>query len=484
MGIADVRLKHPDKLFIGGEWVTPATDRRFQIVHPATGEVALSVPQAREVDIDRATAAARQAFDEGPWPHLNASERCACLSRWADAIDQRTEDLANAFTTEVGVPISATRYTMATLSGAIRNAIDIANRYAFIEQRPAQGGTAFVTREPVGVVAAIVPWNFPAHLGVLKIAPALAVGCTLVVKPSPEAPLDLIMLAECAEEVGIPDGVLSIVQADRDVGDRLVRDPRIDKVSFTGSTAAGRHIGAVCMDRVARVSLELGGKSAAIVLDDIDLSDVLPGLLRLSTLLSGQACMALTRVLVSETRIGELAEALGAAYAGIIIGDPFDPATQMGPLANSRQRDRVESYIARGKQEGARLVTGGGRPIGFERGSFIEPTVFADVSNSMAIAREEIFGPVISLIPYRDEEEAVSIANDSPYGLSGAIFTNDQDRFRALARRIRSGTIAQNAMGPQSNLPFGGYKQSGIGREGCIEAFDLYTEIKTTYLAN
>lgn len=483
MGVADVRLKYPDRLYIGGEWVVPTTDQRFEIVHPATGEVALSVPEAREGDIDRAITVARDAFDNGPWPSMAPAERCACLLRWADAIDARVEDLANGFTTEIGIPISATRYTMSTLSETLRAAVNVAQSYAFTEERPAMGGSALVIREPVGVVAAIVPWNFPAHLGLLKVAPALAVGCTLVVKPSPEAPLDMILLAECAEEAGFPAGVLSILQADRDIGDRLVRDPRIDKVSFTGSTAAGKHIGGVCMDRVARVSLELGGKSAAVILDDVEIPAIVPGLVQMSTLLSGQACMALTRIVVPEQRADEIADALGAAYAGIVLGDPFDPSTQMGPLANARQRERVEGYIAKGKAEGARIVTGGTRPAGLDRGFFIAPTVFAGVSNDMTIAREEIFGPVVSLIPYRSTDEAIAIANDSAYGLNAAIFTQDRHRFRSLASQIRSGTVAQNAIGPQGNLPFGGYKQSGIGREGSREAFDLYTEVKTVYVA-
>ncbi|SCW81012.1 aldehyde dehydrogenase (NAD+) [Sphingobium faniae] len=483
MAVSDVKLKHPDRLFIGGQWVAPSTDRRFGIIHPGTGELALSMPEAREEDMERAVAAARRAFDQGPWPRMSQGERNAVLLRWADAIEARADDLANAYSTEIGIPISTTRYTAAALPGILRGAVETARAYRFVDERPATGGKALVTREPVGVVAAIVPWNFPASLGLVKIAPALAVGCTVVVKPSPEAPLDLILMAECLEDAGLPEGVLSIVQADRDVGDRLVRDPRIDKVSFTGSTAAGRHIGAVCMERVARVSLELGGKSAAIVLDDMDMAQVVPGLTRMSTLLGGQACMALTRVLVSEKRAEELEAGLAAAYAAIKVGDPFDPATQMGPLATERQRDRVEAYIATGKAQGARLATGGGRPAYGQGGFFVEPTVFTHVTSDMTIAREEIFGPVISVLRYRDEEEAVAMANDSAYGLNGAIFTADQDKFHALARRIRSGTVAQNAIGPQAGLPFGGYKQSGIGREGSPEAFDLYTEVKTLYLA-
>lgn len=477
----DVRLKHPDRLFIGGEWVAPATSCCFEIVHPGVARITLRVPEAREDDMDRAVAAARAAFDTGPWPQMSLADRSASLLRWADVVQARAEDLAVAYTTEIGAPISVTRQNMAYMADLLRNAVRLAESYDFTQERPALGGKALVTREPVGVVAAIVPWNFPAHLGMIKIAPALMVGCTMVVKPSPEAPLDMILMAECAEEAGLPKGVLSVVQADRDVGDRLIRDPRVDKVSFTGSTAAGRHIGAVCMDRVARVSLELGGKSPAIVLDDIAIEAVIPRLVRLSTLISGQACMALTRILVSQDRAPALEEALAAAYAAIRVGDPFDEATEMGPLASERQRGRVEDYIASGMAQGARIATGGGRPAGLDMGCFVEPTVFTHVTNDMTIAREEIFGPVVSVIRYRDEQEAVALANDTPYGLNAAIFTDDKDSFRLLARQIRSGTVSQNGLGPQINMPFGGYKQSGIGREGSVEAFDLYTEVKTIY---
>ncbi|WP_380871624.1 aldehyde dehydrogenase [Sphingomonas sp. DBB INV C78] len=481
MNASDVRLKFADKLYIGGEWVSPATDRRFHIVHPGVADIRLSVPEAREDDIDRAVSAARAAFDTGPWPRMERAERCACLLRWADAIDRRAEDLAIAYTTEVGATIHATRQNMAYMSSLIRHGVKLAEDYAFSVEMLVPGGRAFVTKEPVGVVAAIVPWNFPAHLGLIKMVPALIVGCTMVIKPSPEAPLDMILMAECADEAQFPPGVLSVVQADRDVGDRLVRDPRVDKVSFTGSTAAGRHIGAVCMDRVARVSLELGGKSPAIILDDISLDAVIPRLVRMSTLISGQACMSLTRVFVSQSRAKQFEEALAAAYTAIKVGDPFDEAVEMGPLINERQRERVESFITSGVAQGAQVAAGGGRPKGLDAGCFVEPTVFTGVGNDMKIAREEIFGPVISVIRYRDEAEAVALANDTPYGLNAAIFTDDADRFAALAPRIRAGTVAQNALGPQINMPFGGFKQSGIGREGGVEAFELYTEVKAIY---
>jgi acyl-CoA reductase-like NAD-dependent aldehyde dehydrogenase len=482
MTLQKPQLAHLDKLFIGGEWVEPSTSDTIAVVHPATGEIALRVAEAREADIDRAVAAARDAFDNGPWPRLSPAERANYLRRLADELDKRLEDLALAHTLQIGVPISMTRATATSVPADARAFADFADTYKFEETRAAKGGQALITREPIGVVAAIVPWNLPGHLGMIKICPALVAGCTVVVKPSPEAPLDSLIIAECAEKIGLPKGVLSILPAGREVGDKLIRDPRVDKVSFTGSTAAGKHIGAVCMERVARVSLELGGKSAAIVLDDAPLEQVVPALVGMSTLLNGQACMALTRILVSKKRKAELVEALGAAYASLKVGDPFDPTTHIGPLATKVQRDRVIGYIEKGRAEGAKVVTGGKAPDGLDLGYYVQPTVFADVDTKMTIAQEEIFGPVVSVIAYEDEDDAVRIANDSLYGLNGAVFTPDADRALAIARRIRTGTVAHNAMGPQSCMPFGGYKQSGFGREGSPEGIDLYTEIKTIYL--
>lgn len=482
MGIRDFRLHAPEALFIGGKWLPPANGRRIQIVHPATGELALEVAQADKADVHQAVTAARKAFDTGPWPRMRLAERAEYLEAFAAALERRSEELAHAYSTEIGIPIGASRHMVGSAGATLRSVIALARDYPFAEERLARGGVARVVREPVGVVAAIVPWNYPAMLGLLKIGPALLSGCSVVAKPSPEAPLDLLLIAECSAEAGLPEGVLSVITADRDVGDSLIRDERIDKVSFTGSTAAGKHIAAVCMSRVARVSLELGGKSAAIVLDDAPLQSVVPALVAMSTLISGQACMALTRVLVSRERSRELTGALAAAYSSLRLGDPFDPATQMGPLASLQQRQRVERHIAQGRAEGARLVTGGGRPTHLARGYFLEPTVFAGVDNEMTIAQEEIFGPVLSVIEYESVDEAVAIANSSPYGLNSAVFTRDEDLFVKLAAQIRAGTVAHNAIGPQAGLPFGGYKQSGFGRENSVEAFDLYTEIKTIYV--
>jgi aldehyde dehydrogenase (NAD+) len=470
-------LAHPDKLFVAGEWVAPSTNAVFHIVNPANGETVVTVAEAREADIDYAIAAADLAFREGPWPRLPLGERLAVLDRWADAIEARFADLVIAPTAQIGIPTSFAKGVAGSAQQSLRDHIRFASEYRWEEDRPVHGGIAKLHREPVGVVAAIVPWNFPALLGMNKMAPALAAGCSVVVKPSPEAPIDLLVIAECAAAAGFPAGVLSILPAGSEVGERLVRDPRIDKVSFTGSTTAGKHIGALCMERVARVTLELGGKSAAIVLEDMPVAAVVPAIVGLSTLFNGQACMGLTRVLVPRSRQEEYAEALAAGYRSLRVGDPYDPATTIGPVASPAQAARIRGYIEAGKAEGARLVTGGA-----VTDCFVEPTIFADVTNAMKIAQEEIFGPVLAILPYDTIDEAVAIANDSPYGLGGAVFTLDADKAMAVARRIRSGSVAQNGMGPQGGMPFGGFKQSGIGREGSPEVFDAYTELQTIYL--
>jgi aldehyde dehydrogenase (NAD+) len=475
--ISAFKLQHPDRLFIGGRWIAPSTTRRFEILHPATQEFVAEVAEAREVDIDLAIEAARLAFDKGEWPSMPLGERCAVLARWANAIAAREAEIAIAHTAQIGIPISFSRAVASGAATSLRAAIETARAYLFREERSVAGGVAQIWREPVGVVAAIVPWNYPSLLGMYKMAPALLAGCTVVVKPSPEAPLDLLIIAECAEQAGMPEGVLSILTAGREMGQRLVSDPRIDKVSFTGSSAAGKHIGVKCMERVARVTLELGGKSAAILLQDYPLDAAVPVLVGQSTLFNGQACMGLTRVLVPRGQQEELLVRLAHAYAELKVGDPFDESVRIGPLASLAQRDRVAAYIDSGKDEGARLYYGGDVD-----GCFVQPTIFADVRNDMRIAQEEIFGPVLSVIPYDTLDEAIEISNASPFGLSGAVFTNDRELALSIARQIRSGSIAQNAMGPQNGMPFGGYKQSGFGREGSAEALNLYTEIKTIYL--
>jgi aldehyde dehydrogenase (NAD+) len=375
-------------------------------------------------------------------------------------------------------------------AGVLRNAdaydyyADLAGDFAFVEwHQPTAGGKiGLLVREPVGVVGAIVPWNGPLGLLTYKVAPALLAGCTVVVKMSQEAPGAGYVLAEIAEDIGLPPGVLNVVTADREVSELLVTDRRVDKIAFTGSTAAGRRIASLCGDRLARYTLELGGKSAALVLDDYDVAAAAASLARTAPFMTGQVCASLTRIIVSRTRHDALVEALSAEFARVQVGDPFDPVTAMGPLAMSRQRDRVEGLIAAGKAEGAVLAFGGGRPAGLERGYFIEPTVFAEVDNSSTIAREEIFGPVLSVIPAVDERHAIQLANDSAYGLNATVFTSDAEHAYSTARQLRSGTVGHNAQRVDFGIAFGGFKQSGVGREGGREGLLPYLEAKTIIL--
>ena len=337
-------------------------------------------------------------------------------------------------------------------------------------------------REPVGVVAAIIPWNAPFTLLAYKIAPALLAGCTIVLKPSPEAPASAYLVAEIAEAVGLPNGVLNVLVTDRDVSEQLVRNPAIDKVTFTGSSVAGKRIAAICGERIARCTLELGGKSAAVIYDDVDVEMVARTLSQSTPVMTGQVCASLTRVIVAQERHDALVDAMAAEFGKLRVGDPFDASIHMGPLATARQRDIVERYIASGRQEGATVATGGSRPASLNRGYFIEPTVFANVDNQMTIAREEIFGPVVSVIPARSEAHAMEIANDTPFGLNAAVFTHDPDRAYRAARVLRSGTVGQNGMRTDFTIAFGGFKQSGIGREGGVEGLLPFLETKTIVL--
>ena len=359
----------------------------------------------------------------------------------------------------------------------------LADTFPFEEEAtPEAGQFGLIVREPVGVVGAIIPWNAPLIMITYKVAPALLAGCTVVLKCSPEAPGEGYVLAEVARAIGLPDGVLNVVTADREVSELLVRDPRVDKITFTGSTAAGRRIGSICGERIARCTLELGGKSAAVILDDMDLATAAGTLAAFECFLAGQVCSSLTRIVVTRSRHDELVDALAQSFSQVQVGDPFDPQTQMGPLAVRRQRDRVEGYIAKGVAEGATLAAGGGRPKHLERGWFIEPTVFGNVDNSSTIAQEEIFGPVLSVIPADDEQHAIAIANDTIYGLNASVFTNDVDRARDVARQLRSGTVGHNAFRTDFTMAFGGFKQSGIGREGGTEGLHPFLETKSVIL--
>jgi len=477
-------VKAPDRFFIGGKWESPAGGGQLHVISPVTEEVVMTFAEASPKDVDRAVAAAREAFDKGPWPRLSQQERGAMLLEVAEHLKARLPELAQAWTTQVGAPISFTQYVSGQSPELFEYYGTLIQTYPLVdERRRDNGGLVRVVREPVGVVAAITPWNAPLVLLCYKAAAALAAGCTVVAKPSPETPIDAYILAECIEAAGLPPGVFNVIPAGRETGDYLIRHPGIDKISFTGSTAAGKHIAAVAAERLTRTSFELGGKSAAIVLDDADLDHVLQSLVPYSMPITGQVCFSLTRVLAPASRKSDVLDAYVEAVKHVKVGDPQEPSTQMGPLAMERQLKRVQGYIAMGKEEGARLVLGGGRPEGLDRGYFVEPTVFADVDNRMTIAREEIFGPVVSFISYDDVDDAIEKANDTIYGLHGAVYTADPERGYEIARRMRSGSVTVNGMIVDPKMPFGGFKQSGIGREGGIEGLELYFELKTVYFA-
>ena len=480
-----VDIKHPDKFFIGGAWVEPSSTRRFNVVSPASEEVFFQVAEGLEADIERAVIAAREAFDNGPWPQMTPAERAGYLTRIAQQLTARAPELAHSYTGEVGVLYKLTKHTGFTAARDFDSYAALAATFPWVEEhkRSYGDGPGLLVSEPVGVVAAIVPWNAPLTLAIHKVAPALLAGCAIVLKPSPETPLDAYILAEIAEEIRLPPGVLNVVTADRGASEHLVRHPGVDKVSFTGSTAAGRRIASICGERIARCTLELGGKSAAIIMDDYNIESAAQTLAGAITLMSGQVCAALTRVVVPRKRHDEMVDALATSFQKITIGDPYDEATQLGPLAMKRQLERVESYIAKGRDE-AKLITGGARPASLNRGYFIEPTLFANVDSRAVIAQEEIFGPVLSVIPADDEDDAVRIANDTAFGLNGAVFTNDATLAYRTARRIRSGSVAQNGFSIDFGIAFGGFKQSGIGREGGAEGLRNYIEKKTILLSS
>jgi acyl-CoA reductase-like NAD-dependent aldehyde dehydrogenase len=478
------RIQHPDRFFIGGEWVEPSSDSTIDVIDSASELPFLTVAAAQAADMDRAITAAKQAFDTGPWPRMTHAERAEYMRAIGAGISEFIAELADMWTRETGVVHSKTHASLPRFIAPFEYYADLADTYAFEEPaQPTEGGEfGLLVREPVGVVGSIIPWNGAVASVVMKTAPALLAGCTVILKSAPEAPGPAYLVAEVAEKVGLPPGVFNVVTADREVSELLVRDPRVDKIAFTGSTAAGRRIGSICGERIARCTLELGGKSAAVILDDADLEDAAATLAGAECFLSGQVCSSLTRIIVSRNRHDELVEALGASFGAVRVGDPFEAETEMGPLAAERQRDRVEGYIAHGKQEGATLVTGGGRPKHLERGWYVEPTVFGNVQNSYKIAQEEIFGPVVSVIPAADEEDAVRIANDTIYGLNASVFTPDVDRARAVAARLRTGTVGHNAFRSDFGIAFGGFKQSGIGREGGREGLASYLETKTVIL--
>ena len=469
-----------DKLFIGGHWVFPFAKDTIDVHNAGTGEVMGKVPAGTEKDIENAVAAARAAF-EG-WSTTPADKRAEYLQKISDGLKARADKLAKTIAQEVGMPMKMSARIQAGLPIAnFANYAKIAKEFKF-EDRV---GNSVVCREPVGVVGAITPWNYPLHQIALKVAPALAAGCTVVLKPSEVAPFNAFILAEVIEAAGLPRGVFNLVTGlGPSVGEALVKHPQVDMISFTGSTRAGKRISEVAARTVKRVALELGGKSASVILDDADLAAAVKGTVNGCYLNSGQTCTALTRMLVPESKYEEAANLAAEAAKGFTLGDPMLETTRLGPLSSQMQMDRVRDYIKKGIAEGAELIAGGAdKPEGLaEGGYFVKPTVFGKVKNSMTIAQEEIFGPVLSIIPYKDDEDAIRIANDSAYGLAGAVWSKDDARAQKVARRIRAGQVDVNGGAFNMNAPFGGFKQSGHGREAGIYGLEEFLEYKSLQL--
>ncbi len=470
---------HREHVFIGGEWSTPASDGVIDAVNASTEEHIGWVPRATVGDVDRAVRAARSAFDDGSWASWPVEARVERIRALLAALESRADIIARLVSMENGQPI--VRAPMVQVYGPIaaaREMLDVVAELRLVERREGVRVPGTLYRRPVGVVGAIIPWNAPLFLTLLKIVPALTVGCTVVVKAAPETPLDAYQLADACAEAGFPPGVVSVLVGDRDAGRALVEHPGVDKIAFTGSTATGRWIMGRLAERIGRVTLELGGKSAAVVLDDVDLDAVLQTLSDRMTMLSGQICVSLSRILVPRGRHDEIAQALADTIASQKVGDPLDPDTVMGPLVSARHRERVQGYIDLGRAEGARPILGGsGRPpAGLDRGWYVEPTLYADVGNHFRIAQEEIFGPVWCVIPYDDDDQAVRLANDSIYGLAGAVFTSDLERGRRLAAGIMAGTVGINGWTNDPRFPVGGFKQSGLGREQDLDGYAGYLE--------
>lgn len=484
MTLAAERLSR-NEIMVGGEWVKPAGAGRIEVENPATEEVFATVPEAGVPEADRAMAAARRAFDTGPWPQMTYAERAEVLGKAAAGIEQRGAEFGSIFVQDQGGPASFAPFMSMITALVVRDHVGLASSFSDEpEDRDTPLGRALIYREPVGPVVAVVPWNAPAILAAVKLAPALLAGCPVVLKVSPETPLASFVLAEVFAEAGVPEGVLSFLPGGRELGQYLVAHPDAAHVSFTGSTASGQNVMRAAADNLTRLTLELGGKSAAIVLDDMQPAELGPMLMGGCMVGTGQVCTTQSRILVPAARRAEWVEAIAAAFAAFPVGDPTDPGTAIGPLVNAAQRSRAESYIASARADGATVVVGGNRPAHLPRGYYVEPTLISDVTPDMQIVREEVFGPVICIQPYNDIDDAVRIANDTPFGLANGIYTKDQDLAIAIGKRLQSGTVSVNAFGSILTQPFGGWKKSGIGREGGREGVEAFLEYKQIQLTS
>lgn len=482
--MTDSQKTEYDKLFIGGKWTDPSTSDVIEVHCPATGEYVGKVPLAAAADVDAAVAAARKAFDSGPWPTTPPKERAAVIAAAVKLMEDRKELFTKLLTDETGQPptIIETMHWMGSMGAMNFFATDAVDQVKWKETRNGSYGQTIVYREPVGVVGAIVAWNVPLFLAVNKLGPALLAGCTVVLKPAAETPLTANALAEVFAEAGLPEGVLSVVPGGIETGQALTSNPDIDMFTFTGSSSVGKEVGKRAADMLKPCTLELGGKSAAIILEDVDLASAIPMMVFSGVMNAGQGCVNQTRILAPRSRYDEIVDAVSAFVQALPVGPPSDPAVQIGPLISEKQRSRVEGYIAKGVEEGARLVCGGGRPEGLDNGFFVQPTLFADVDNKMTIAQEEIFGPVLSIIPYDTEEDAIAIANDSVYGLAGSVWTSNVPKGIEISEKIRTGTYGINWYAFDPGCPFGGYKNSGIGRENGPEGVEHFTQQKSVLM--
>lgn len=473
-------MQHHDDLFIGGRWVPADSADRTTVTNPATEVAWASIPDGNERDVDAAVAAARTAFPE--WSSTDPHERAGYLNRLAEEIETRAAEFTRLITAENGTPVAESGAAPSHGAAHLRLTAELATHLTEPDDRPnpMAAGHSVVRRVPVGVAGLITPWNFPLGLVLVKLGPALLAGCTVVLKPAPETPMAIRLLMEAVDAAGIPDGVVNLVTGANRAGQALVRHPGVGKISFTGSTAAGRQIGGACGELLRPVTLELGGKSPAIVLDDVDPDVLAKNLLKVTMRNTGQTCKACTRLLVPADRQDEIAELAADIVASARMGDPTDPEVFFGPLVSARQRDRVAGYLAAGHAQGATALTGGATSTRFPRGFYVEPTVFTQVTPDMTIAREEIFGPVLTVLPYRDVDDAVAIANDSDFGLAATIFSADEDRATAVAHRLATGNVGINHYGSNAAAPFGGHKDSGLGTEFGVEgllAYLTYTSI-------
>ncbi|HEU5306745.1 MAG TPA: aldehyde dehydrogenase family protein [Acidimicrobiia bacterium] len=470
-------MKTFDKLYIDGAWVAPAGDETLDVIDSTSEAVYATIPAGTPADIDRAVAAAKAAFPG--WADTSASERGKLLLRVAEELEARRDEIADIMTHEVGMPkpLSAA-IQVGTGISAFRNASEVASTYAFEDD-----SEGLVVKEPIGVVGCITPWNYPLNQIGAKVAYALAAGCTVVLKPSEVAPVNAFVLAEIFDDLGFPPGVFNLVSGVGPVvGEALAAHPDVDMVSFTGSTRAGRRVSELAAPTIKRVALELGGKSPNVLLDDADFASMVPAGVGAAYMNSGQTCSALTRMIVPRSRLAEAEELAKQAAEAYVVGDPFAAGTTLGPLVSAVQRERVRGYIEKGLDEGATLVTGGAdAPEGLDSGFFVKPTVFSNVTTDMTIAQEEIFGPVLVLMPYDTDDEAVEIANDTVYGLAGAVSGSDE-RAQAVARKIRAGQVRVNAGGYFPAAPFGGYKQSGLGREHGAYGLEEFLEVKALFV--